>query len=609
MANTNPVEPMVEETLNPAPATDGIELTEEQAATLETEMEIHKQEAADLEGKDMSQLLEIFSNLIEKEPIQEIRIKVDFIKNAFYRQLNAMGEAKRKAFIEANGPDAEYIPEESELSIRMKELMKLYRTKRDEHMAQLEQLKEENYQKKLAIIEELKKLIDSDEAINSTFNRFRELQAQWKEAGQVPQQHVKDIWETYNLHVENFYDYIKINKELRDLDWKKNLEAKSALCEAAERLKENPSIVAAFNSLQKMHEQWREIGPVAKEFKDELWTRFHDASTIINKAYQDYFEERKATLMKNLELKKELCQKAEELISEELTSHKAWTKASEKLISLQQQWKTIGFAPKGDNTAIYDRFRHACDKFFERKRKFYSEVKEEMSENLRLKQALCEKAEELAKSEDWKKATDAIIALQAEWKKVGTVSQRASDAVWKRFRSACDDFFERKSKFFAEQEQALTDNLAKKQALIDEILGSVDKGTREGIREFQQRWSEIGHVPYRNMDEIQKRYKKAMDELFRQMRSNRGEHIDSFRKRISSMKESADKKLRSERDKLYLKVRQLESEISTLENNIGFFKGSKSAQSLIAEVERKIEKARADMAEAIEKVRIIDSEE
>ena len=492
--------------------------------------------------------------------------------------------------------------------VRFKEQFREYRRLRDEFIAGLEAEKEANYRTKLAIIEELKALVDSDETLNHTFTKFRELQQRWKETGIMPQQHVKDLWETYNLHVENFYNFIKINKELRDLDLKKNYEQKVALCEQAEALVMEPSVVAAFHKLQKLHDEWRETGPVANEFKESLWERFKAASSRINKAHQDHFEALKAEQVRNLELKSELCAATEELVAQPMTTRREWNRASDRLLEIQKTWKTIGFAPRKDNNRIYERFRTACDKFFEAKRRFYADVKTEMEHNLQLKTEICEAAEALVNSEEWKKTTDELIALQARWKQIGAVSRRHSDAIWKRFRTACDQFFERKGSHFATVDGEHEENLRRKQALLDEMAeADVKTGGYEVIREFQRRWGEIGFVPIKQKDSIQKRYKAAVDALCDTLRgSERDRSMNRFREKVSSMKASGDRRLRSERERLYNKVRQLEQEIGLLENNIGFFARSKNAEALIADVRAKIERAREEMAATVEKVKLID---
>lgn len=567
--------------------------------------------ADSISDKTKGELLEMLAQIIAERPVQDIRREVEAIKIAFYKRHRAEVDALRKAFAAEHGEDAEFSMEPDVYESRLKDLLRTYRTKRDEFAAVAEKAKEENYKIKLEIIEELKNLVKNEETLNNTFAKFRELQARWKETGPVPQQYVKDLWETYNLHVENFYDFVKINKELRDLDWKKNLELKTALCEQAERLAEEPSVVEAFRKLQKLHDDWREIGPVASEYKDALWERFKEASSKINRSHQEFFERLKAEQSNNLERKTALCEQVEALAADSLSSHKAWNRASEKLLEIQKEWKTIGFAPKKDNTKVYERFRAACDAFFARKREFYSEVKDDMEKNLRLKEEICEAAEKLQESEEWKAATDELLALQARWKEIGAVSRRHSDAIWKRFRAACDKFFERKSAYFASVENEYAENLRKKSELIEQMLvADIKEGGHDMIKEFQRRWSEIGYVPIKHKDELQKRYKEAVDKLFGALRgSDREQSMSRFKEKVSSLRSAGDKRLRTERDKLYNRVRQLEQEIALLENNIGFFSKSKGAEALIADVQEKIARAKRDMADAIAKVKMIDGEQ
>ncbi|MBO5962649.1 MAG: DUF349 domain-containing protein [Alistipes sp.] len=558
---------------------------------------------------DKEAILAQLAERVSEEPSVELRTEVEALKVAFYKIHRADMEARRKTFFEENGADAEYKPQTDEAEIRFKELYNIYRTKRDEATALSDKEKEENYAAKLAVIEELKQLVDSEEALNTTFAKFHDLQARWRNIGQVPQARVSDLYETYNLHIENFYDYVKINKELRDLDWKRNLEAKTALCEQAEALSEATAIVEAFHKLQKLHEEWREIGPVAIEHKEGLWERFKAASTIINRRHQEHFENIKAEQIKNFERKSALCEELEKLAAEAPTSHKAWNKASERVQAIQAEWRTIGFAPKKDNNKVYDRFRAACDKFFEVKHTFYSEAKDDMAKNLEIKNALCERAEAIAEREDWAKATEELLALQAEWKKSGTVARKYADAVWKRFRAACDKFFERKSQHFSSVDNEYSANLAAKKSLLEEMAQAVVKSF-DDIKEFQRRWSEIGFVPIRNKEELQKQYKAALDKLFATIRNaDRAQQINKFKNKVSSMREAGDKRLRTEREKLYNRVKQLEQEIQTLENNIGFFAKSKGVESMIAAVEEKIARAKQDMADAIERVKLIDSQE
>ena len=581
----------------------GLELGEETEE--EAEAASHNDTLAHL---DQTELVELLSAKLESEPVQTLRPVVEAIKIAFYKQHRAKVEAERKAFVEQGGGEEEFTPAIDNDEVRFKELFAVYRSKRDSHIAELEASKEENLKLKLHIIEELKELINSDENTGSTFARFRELQSKWKEIGLVPQHSVKDLWETYNLHVENFYNYIKINRELRDLDLRKNYEAKLSLCEQAEELTLETQIVEAFRKLQKLHDEWRETGPVAMEYKEALWERFKEASSRINKRHQEHFENIKSEQTKNLALKTELCEKTEALATRAMLSRKDWNKASEELLEIQKIWKTIGYAPKKENTRIYERFRAACDKFFEHKRDFYAGVKSEMEHNLAVKLELCAEAEALSTSEDWKHATDELIALQARWKQTGSVSRRHSDVIWKRFRSACDKFFERKAEHFSSVDSVHEENLKLKLALIEEMKGvNIKEGGFEAIKEYQRRWSQIGFVPIKHKDAVQKEYKAIVDAMFATLRSSeRDRSMNRFKERVQNMK--GGNQLRSEREKLYNKLRQMEQDIALLENNIGFFSKSKNAESLIADVREKIARAKSDMASIIEKIRVIDEQ-
>ena len=576
------------------------EETEEEAAATS-----HNDSLANLSEAELVALL---AAKLESEPVQTLRPVVEAIKIAFYKQHRAKVEAERKVFIEQGGNDEEFTPAVDNDEVRFKELFAVYRSERDRHIAELEANKEQNLKLKLEIIEELKELINSDENTSTTFARFRELQSKWKEVGLVPQQSVKDLWETYNLHVENFYNYIKINRELRDLDLRKNYEAKLSLCEQAEELTLESQVVEAFRKLQKLHDEWRETGPVAMEFKEALWERFKEASSRINKRHQEHFESLKSEQTKNLALKTELCEKTEALATRAMLSRKDWNKASEELLEIQKVWKTIGYAPKKDNNRIYERFRAACDSFFEHKREFYAGVKSEMEHNLAIKLELCAEAETLSTSEDWKHATDELIALQARWKEAGPVSRRHSDAIWKRFRAACDKFFERKAEHFSSVDSVHEENLKLKLALIEEMKGAnIKDGGFEAIKEYQRRWSQIGFVPIKHKDAVQKEYKAIVDGMFATLRSSeRDRSMSRFKERVQNMK--GGNQLRSEREKLYNKLRQMEQDIALLENNIGFFSKSKNAESLIADVREKIARAKSDMAGVIEKIRVIDEQ-
>lgn len=567
----------------------------------------------DYSSKSRAELVELLAQAIQTRAIVTLRSTVEALKVAFYKVPRPELEAQKEAFVAAGGAAEDFKAPEDPIEVRFKDAINTYRTKRDAYMAGLENEKGSNLELKLAIIEELKELTNSSETLNNTFNAFRDLQTRWREIGAVPQEKVKDLWDTYHHHVENFYNFVKINKELRDIDLKRNFEAKVELCEQAEALMMDPSATSAFHSLQKLHQQWRETGPVSAEFKEQIWDRFKEASSRINKRHQEYFDQIKEEQMRNLSLKVELCAKVEELAAQPFTTRKEWGDASDQIAEIQKVWKTIGFAPKKDNTKIYERFRAACDSFFEAKRTFFGGVKSEMEENLQAKIELCIQVEALVDSDDWKKATDQIIELQKMWKETGATSRKHADEVWKRFRAACDRFFERKAEHFSSVDSKFNENLEAKKLLLEELgslLKQEGKVTFDILKEYQRRWSEIGFVPIKQKEAIAKQYKEIVDELFTLLRgTDRDRKMDNFRGKLSSMREGGARRINSERERFVTKMRQMEADIQLWENNIGFFTKSKNAEALLGQVRKKIEQAKAEIAETLEKIRIIDAQE
>ncbi len=574
-------------------------------------------------GKSRAELISLLETLLEKEPIESLRRTVEAIKIAFYKagaeQTEEVAEevtsteeavaeetATEEESVEA-AVEAESTPVVDPLERKLKELIHTYRTRRDAYIAEQEQIREFNLRTKLQILDELKELTESDETLDHTFVKFRELQERWRSVGQIPASNVRDIWERYHLYTENFYSVIKINRELRDLDLKKNLEAKTILCEAAEALLSIENPIEAFQHLQPLHDQWRETGPVDAEHKEPIWLRFKEASSTINKRHLDHFESLKAEQSNNLALKEALCEKVEAIVSSTLSSHKEWSAANEAILEVQKEWKGIGFAPKKDNTAIYNRLRTACDSFFSAKREFYSDAKSDMEQNLERKRALCVAAEAIAESEDWKTASAELIKLQAEWKEVGAVSRRHSDQVWKRFRAACDKFFDRKSAHFADKGSDQNDNLQLKEALLVEMAQAAAAGIEniDQIKALQRRWSEIGFVPIKQKESLQKRYKDVVSTMFDALRGGeRARHLGAFRERVA--KGGITNGRGGEREKLTLKLKQLNADAIQLENNIGFFSNSKGAESMIADVTKKIEKVRREIADTKDKIKMID---
>lgn len=585
------------------------EVKEEEITT-----DVNDIKSVDYSNFSIDDLLNTLTILVSDRPVQEVKKDLDQIKTNFYKKFKLELDKKKADFINEGGKIEDFDPGVDAREEKLKDIFSQYKRKRHQYIQQLELSKHANLEEKYRIIEGIKGLINKEESINKTFHEFRELQNRWRSAGLVPQSKLKDLWENYHYHVEKFYDYIKINKELRDLDLKKNLETKIALCEKAESLMLESNIVGAFRTLQKYHEQWREIGPVPPESKDEIWERFRLATSKINKKHQKHFEDLKSGLRKNLDSKTELCEKVEEILRMDLKAHKDWEKYSRDIISLQKTWKTIGFAPKKYNTAIYERFRKACDDFFNQKRDFYSENKELQQNNLQLKTDLCIQAEALKDSQEWKKSTQDLIALQKKWKEIGPVPRKVSDKIWKRFRAACDTFFNRKSEFYASIDQTYDENLKLKTNLIEQIENyafteSMDENF-EKLKDFQRQWAEIGYVPLKKKEAILQKYRKAVDAFFDRL------NIDDSRKNLLKFKNKLDEmesnpnargKLFNEREKYITKLKKLESDIVLWENNIGFFADSEGANSMKEEISKKIDQAKVNLKNLQEKIKLIDN--
>ncbi len=567
----------------------------------------------DYSGYSKNDLVDTLSLIIENRPPSEIRNDVDRIKVLFYKKLKAEAEERKTKFLEAGGKIEEYRIWVDPLEAQVKHLLEKFREKKSDYNKVQEAEKYENLKKKYDIIDKIKELVNREESINKTFHEFRSLQNEWHSIGVVPQSSLKDLWENYHHHVEIFYDYIKINKELRDLDLKKNLEAKVKLCEKAEELLLEPNPVNAFRFLQDYHNQWREIGPVPPESKNEVWERFKEATSQINKRHHEYFEKQKDDQRKNLEAKMALCEEVEAINLVEIKNFKDFDEKAEKVVALQKMWRTIGFAPKKQNNRIYQRFRDACDSFFEKKRAFYADNKEMQQNNLQRKIELCIQAEALQESTDWKATSDALIRLQKEWKEIGPVPRKQSEKTWKRFRKACDHFFNRKSEFFSDLDTTYEDNLKAKIAIIEELEkfepGTDVQAAFERLKDLQRKWTEIGFVPFNKKDEITNRYRNALNKEFDKLKiGDDDKSILKYRSKLDTLKTNpkASRKIRNERDKFVTKIKQLESDIVLWENNIGFFTKSKNADTMIREVEEKIENAKKMIKTLEEKVKMID---
>jgi hypothetical protein len=607
-------------------AADDIPTIEELIDISEEDLDLHDEEIMDetspiIRAADYASLSEIelineLRTLLQNDDFESIKDNVDAIKISFFRRYRANIETQKTAFVEAGGNLEDFKAEPDPYELDLRNLLKQYQDVRNEHNKKIDETKDANLQKKYEIIEEIKSLINNKESINKTFHDFRDLQNRWRDIGLVPQAKLKDLWDTYHHHVENFYDFIKINKELRDLDLKKNLEIKMEICEKSEELLVEPSIIKAFNILQKYHEQWREVGPVPRDKKDELWERFKAATSIINKKHQDYFEGRKSDQKKNLDAKIALCEKVEEIASSEIEAHRDWDDRSKELIELQKVWRTIGFAPKKDNNKIYERFRIASDKFFDRKREFYNQNKEEQQNNLQLKTDLCVQAEALKDSTDWKKTADEFINIQKAWKEIGPVPRKFSDVIWKRFRAACDYFFENKSKHFSSIDGEQSDNLRRKKELLEEVkqftLSGDDNADLDKLKEFQRRFTDIGHVPFRDKDAIQNDFRDVINRHFDTLRiDEKRRNLMKFKNKVSNNITSGkgQNKNRFEREKYMTKLKQMETDLALLDNNIGFFANTKNASALIEDVNQKIISTKEKIEFLKEKIRIMDSME
>lgn len=567
----------------------------------------------DYSGYTKNELADTLALLIENRPPSEIRGDVDRIKVFFYKKLKQEADERKNKFLEEGGKIEDYRSWVDPLDAQFRALLDKFREKKSDFNKVQEAEKYENLKKKYDIIDKIKELVNREESINKTFHEFRSLQNEWHSIGVVPQSALKDLWENYHHHVEVFYDYIKINKELRDLDLKKNLEAKVILCEKAEELLLEPNPVNAFRFLQEFHDQWREIGPVPPESKNEIWERFKEATSQINKRHHEYFEKQKDDQRKNLDAKLALCEEVEKINMLELHNFKEFDEKSEKVVALQKMWRTIGFAPKKQNNKVYQRFREACDNFFEKKRAFYSDNKEIQQTNLQMKIELCVQAEALQDSTDWKATSDALIRLQKEWKQIGPVPRKQSEKCWKRFRKACDHFFNKKSEFFAELDTSYEDNLKAKLALIEELEkfepGNDVQAAFERLKELQRKWAEIGFVPYSKKEEITNRYRDALNKEFDKLKiGDEDKTILKYKTKLENLKANpkASRKLRNEREKFVTRIKQLEGDIVLWENNIGFFAKSTNADTMIHEVEEKIENAKKTIKTLEEKVRMID---
>ena len=609
----NPTEePVVESTVEPA--TEPVAVVEEPATvaepTAEEAVEEPQAETSTTSIATYETKTEVVNRLKEiSESDEEVtRQELDSLKSNFYRIHRAEADAAYKKFIDEGGSAEEYAPEPDPEETAFKELMAAIREKRAAAAAALEQEREANYQKKLEIIDKIKVLTENPDEINRGYNDFKELQQQWNDIKEVPADKATNLWKTYQQAVEAFYDTLKLSNELRAYDFKKNLERKTALCEAAEKLADETDIIVAFRKLQQLHQDVRETGPVASDLREEIWTRFKEASTVINKRHQEFFEARKQKEEENLAKKTAICETIEAFDLEGLKTFAEWNAISEKITALQAEWKTIGYAPQKMNTKIFERFRAACDAFFTRKNEYFQTVRDNLNQNYALKLDLVEKAEALKDSTDWKATTDALVELQKKWKEIGTVPKKYSDQIWERFNTACDAFFAAKKEANKDVHSEQTANMEKKRAIIDALAAIVPEefegDLRSKLREAQEEWNQIGHVPFKEKDKLYKLLREQMDRLYGYANQNAAKRrIDRFKE---SIKGGNGNDVRS---RLTRQLDILNNEIKTYENNLGFLtlsSKSKQGNALIEELNRKMEKLKADKEEVKAKLKALD---
>ncbi len=577
------------------------------------EMNKDTEQTRDYSAATREELLDALKLLLSQE-IEDSKEEVEQIKQVFYRKVKTELEENKRKFLEEGGEEIDFKPEKDELDEQMKELLGEYKARKSAHTAKLEAERENNLLQKQHILERMKVLVESNDDVSTHVNEFRELQKKWKSIGQVPQAQLNELWKLYSAYQDSFWDLIKINNELREYDFRKNLEIKQQLCETAEKLAEEEDVISAFHQLQKLHEEWHETGPVSREFREDIWTRFKAASSVINKKHQGHFESIRKLEDDNLELKQVLCEKLEALDLSSFTTYKAWDDATKTVIALQEEWRTIGFAPRKMNHRIFDRYRAACDRFFNAKAEFYKASKGVLSENLDKKRQLCEQAEALKDSTDWKSTSDKLIQLQKEWKTVGPVAKKYSDELWKRFIAACDYFFEQKQKNTTDVRSVESVNLTKKKEIIAAVQALDTVADKEApelltqLREYIAAFNEVGHVPFRDKDKVYKEYRTAVDKMFEKLNVDANQRrLDNFRTNLKDMSTKGENKLLREREKLVRAYEHLKSEIATYENNIGFLTvNSKKGSGLIREMERKIEALKEEANLIEQKIGLIE---
>ncbi|MGP1558861.1 MAG: DUF349 domain-containing protein [Prevotella intermedia] len=604
-------ETTAEQTVNEAETT--AETAQETATAAADNQQLREEDTlANKVYNSKKEIVERVKTIADSEEAPE-KAEIDHLKTSFYRLHVAEREAQQKAYLEAGGEPEKYqvMPDEEEEAF--KAAMAVIKEKRQKAFLEQEDLKQENLKKKEAIIEKIKTMATTPEEANSNFQEFKVLQQEWKTIKPVPAEKVNELWRNYQLYVEQYYDLLNLNREAREYDFKKNLEKKTQLCEAAEKLADESDVISAFHQLQDLHQEYRETGPVEKELREQVWQRFKAASTVINKRHQQHFEEIRAEEEENLVKKTALCEKIEDIVKQERKNTSDWDSQSKEIIALQQEWKTIGFTPQKMNTKIFERFRAACDEFFTKKGEYFKELKEKYADNAKRKQELVEKAQALKDSTDWKKTSDKLIALQKEWKTIGMVPKRLGDQLWEDFLAACNHFFEARNAVHADERNEERENLAKKNEIIEKLKqlaeGAVEN-LQEEMRKLTDEFNSIGHVPFKEKDKMFKEYHETLDKLYKTLNIKASRRrMDNFRNNLKKVAQRGENAIDNERGRLMRRFEQLKQEINTYENNLGFLNiSSKKGNSLIDDMNRRVQKLKDELAETKQKIKTIDAE-
>ena len=607
---------VIKEEVTPTPVE---EPTAESTSQVETEAAAPAEEAAAPAEEEPRKVYETKAEILER--VREIahgdeapqKDEVDYLKTAFYKLHIAEREAKLKAYIDGGGDPEQYQITPDDIEEAFKAEMGIIKEKRAKIFKEQEAEKQENLTKKLAIIDQIKAMITTPEEANKSYKEFQNLQQQWREIKNVPAEKANELWRNYQLYVEQFYDMLRLNSEARELDFKKNLEAKTRLCEVAEKLAEEEDVISAFHQLQKLHQEYREIGPVAKEQREEIWNRFKAASTVINKRHQSHFEGIRAKEEENLVRKTALCEKVEAIAAEENKGSGDWEKHTKQIIDLQAEWKTIGFAPQKMNVKIFERFRAACDDFFGRKAEYFRTLKDTFKENADKKRALIEKAKALQDSTEWKSTGDKLIALQKEWKTIGMVPKKLGDQLWEEFLGACNKFFEARKAAGVGQHSEEHTNLSKKREVIEKLKAIAEAGeenVQEKVQQLVEEYNAIGHVPFKEKDKVYEEYHAVLDKLYKELNiSVAKRRLNNFKQNLKQVAERGESALDNERARLFRQYEAIKQEVQTYENNLGFLNvSSKKGNSLIDEMNRKVQKLKDDMNLVREKIKAIDAE-